>query len=228
MSLINCPECSTEVSDKAASCPRCGFPLTKLSSASQNSTSSISQQTNADEGEFKDAGLQIVGTCERALSSPRMFVDSIISEAESQLDRLKAKYQSYLSSKKYDRVYTHLFCCISSVRIVMTQDGIAGKWADFGGAVGGLLGFSANLQKDKDIRRVNAYTSDLRIMLGAAHGTPDAVDRLPADDRDSDTDSLGTQSQKDQPNKNQGCLVMILTLIGGGSLLVIIGLAVNQ
>lgn len=27
MALINCPECGTEVSDKAASCPKCAFPI---------------------------------------------------------------------------------------------------------------------------------------------------------------------------------------------------------
>ncbi|MBQ0960343.1 TM2 domain-containing protein [Ideonella sp. 4Y11] len=27
MALIKCPECSTQVSDKAASCPSCGYPL---------------------------------------------------------------------------------------------------------------------------------------------------------------------------------------------------------
>ena len=27
MSLINCPECSKEISDKALSCPNCGYPL---------------------------------------------------------------------------------------------------------------------------------------------------------------------------------------------------------
>jgi hypothetical protein len=29
MALINCPECSSEVSDKAGDCPKCGFPLKK-------------------------------------------------------------------------------------------------------------------------------------------------------------------------------------------------------
>ena len=28
MGLINCPECSREVSDRAASCPQCGSPIT--------------------------------------------------------------------------------------------------------------------------------------------------------------------------------------------------------
>jgi len=27
MSMINCPECGKEISDKASSCPNCGFPL---------------------------------------------------------------------------------------------------------------------------------------------------------------------------------------------------------
>lgn len=29
MALINCPECSKEISDKAESCPNCGFPIQK-------------------------------------------------------------------------------------------------------------------------------------------------------------------------------------------------------
>lgn len=28
MALIKCPECSKEVSDKAKTCPHCGYPLT--------------------------------------------------------------------------------------------------------------------------------------------------------------------------------------------------------
>ena len=27
MGLINCPECGSQVSDKAASCPKCGHPI---------------------------------------------------------------------------------------------------------------------------------------------------------------------------------------------------------
>ena len=29
MAIIKCPECGKEISDKATSCPNCGFPLTK-------------------------------------------------------------------------------------------------------------------------------------------------------------------------------------------------------
>lgn len=31
MSLINCPECGTEVSDKATNCPKCGYPINTVS-----------------------------------------------------------------------------------------------------------------------------------------------------------------------------------------------------
>lgn len=27
MAIINCPECQTEISDKAENCPKCGFPI---------------------------------------------------------------------------------------------------------------------------------------------------------------------------------------------------------
>lgn len=29
MALIRCPECEAEVSDKATSCPKCGYPINK-------------------------------------------------------------------------------------------------------------------------------------------------------------------------------------------------------
>ncbi|MBO5023092.1 MAG: zinc ribbon domain-containing protein [Clostridia bacterium] len=30
MALIKCPECNKEISDKAGSCPNCGYPISKL------------------------------------------------------------------------------------------------------------------------------------------------------------------------------------------------------
>lgn len=30
MALINCPECGKEISDKAASCPNCGCPMSRM------------------------------------------------------------------------------------------------------------------------------------------------------------------------------------------------------
>lgn len=31
MALIKCPECGREISDKASSCPHCGYPIESLS-----------------------------------------------------------------------------------------------------------------------------------------------------------------------------------------------------
>jgi len=38
MALIACPECTRQVSDKAASCPHCGNPLAKLENAQEVTT----------------------------------------------------------------------------------------------------------------------------------------------------------------------------------------------
>ena len=41
MALINCPECSTQVSDKALSCPSCGCPISVPQPAAATATSSV-------------------------------------------------------------------------------------------------------------------------------------------------------------------------------------------
>lgn len=38
MPLISCPDCQTEVSDKAVSCPKCGYPLAKMKAKEQFSS----------------------------------------------------------------------------------------------------------------------------------------------------------------------------------------------
>ena len=41
MALINCPECSKEVSDSAPSCPNCGYPLASKTSTSETDIRTI-------------------------------------------------------------------------------------------------------------------------------------------------------------------------------------------
>lgn len=36
MALIKCPECGREISDKAAACPGCGYPLSKFREENHN------------------------------------------------------------------------------------------------------------------------------------------------------------------------------------------------
>ena len=55
MALINCPECSQSVSDKATACPKCGYPIQEMINNSKTSdnispetVSSISPDTIAN------------------------------------------------------------------------------------------------------------------------------------------------------------------------------------
>jgi uncharacterized Zn finger protein (UPF0148 family) len=48
MPLINCPECGKQVSDKAPTCPNCGFPLNSISS---NEASNDAEGTQSDQPE---------------------------------------------------------------------------------------------------------------------------------------------------------------------------------
>ena len=41
MALINCPECGKQISDKAATCPNCGYPISQLTNQEDNMTKEI-------------------------------------------------------------------------------------------------------------------------------------------------------------------------------------------
>jgi len=43
MALIYCPECNKEISDKAKSCPRCGYPISGRSAVMQQAQGYASQ-----------------------------------------------------------------------------------------------------------------------------------------------------------------------------------------
>lgn len=38
MALIHCPECGREISDQAAACPGCGYPLSKQNTHTKDDT----------------------------------------------------------------------------------------------------------------------------------------------------------------------------------------------
>lgn len=52
MALIKCPECGREISDKAVSCPGCGFPLELLNQSSKNKIPSIKKQEVIKENNY--------------------------------------------------------------------------------------------------------------------------------------------------------------------------------
>ncbi|MFW6129686.1 MAG: hypothetical protein ACOC56_00790 [Atribacterota bacterium] len=49
MALINCPECKRKVSDKAESCPRCGYPIIKYSKNIQEESKVKNQKVDKQE-----------------------------------------------------------------------------------------------------------------------------------------------------------------------------------
>ena len=49
MALINCPECEKEVSDKAATCINCGFPLSSVESQVNNISSIQTEEAETKE-----------------------------------------------------------------------------------------------------------------------------------------------------------------------------------
>jgi predicted amidophosphoribosyltransferase len=47
MALLKCPDCERDVSDKAASCPNCGSPISTNQGAVPTSTRDVNQKSTA-------------------------------------------------------------------------------------------------------------------------------------------------------------------------------------
>lgn len=54
--LINCPECNNQISDQAANCPNCAFPISSIPS----STVSVKSKSGVKEGVKMGCGAFIV------------------------------------------------------------------------------------------------------------------------------------------------------------------------
>lgn len=53
MALIKCPECGKEISDKAQSCPNCGYPIPKQENEEWQSWSEYTGENRTDNNEWK-------------------------------------------------------------------------------------------------------------------------------------------------------------------------------
>lgn len=58
MALIKCPECTKEISDKALSCPNCGFPIATEISLKGNSVSKDLEDESTFKTEVEDVDMQ--------------------------------------------------------------------------------------------------------------------------------------------------------------------------
>ena len=64
MALIKCPECNKEISDKATTCPNCGFPVQEINKPKFSLTGmNICPKCGTTEGKFFDWGNYVAGKC---------------------------------------------------------------------------------------------------------------------------------------------------------------------
>jgi len=92
MALIKCPECQSEISDQALTCPRCGFPLKKGASSESDANKIVEKKIQTIQLTGKKWKMMklifvpmfILGSF---LYVPNLFV-SLLSEGESSTEGL--------------------------------------------------------------------------------------------------------------------------------------------
>ncbi len=80
MSLIKCPECGKDISDQAASCPQCGYPMQRSTSGSLASElDALVRQTLLEKG--KIAAIKLYRERKPGIG---------LAEAKDQVERIEA------------------------------------------------------------------------------------------------------------------------------------------
>lgn len=104
MSLIKCPECGKEISDKAISCPMCGYPIKEISNELQPSPSTTGMNVCPKCGKFiiakqncPDCGTDMIDCNCTEAKWTGMLMDGTLDKWEEQI---RNKY--VLSSDKFD------------------------------------------------------------------------------------------------------------------------------
>lgn len=106
MSLIKCPECNKEISDKAKSCPMCGYPIKEeFDKISSNSASTKGMNICPKCGNFMiakqkcpDCGTNMIDCNCTEEKCTDMLLDGTLDKWKKQM---RTKY--VLSSDKFDR-----------------------------------------------------------------------------------------------------------------------------
>ncbi len=81
MALIRCPECSLEVSEQAATCPKCGYPINRHSTAHAYSNQNIDRgNINTEPRAEEDGNKGLIGFILAIVSLllPIAYVDLMI------------------------------------------------------------------------------------------------------------------------------------------------------
>ena len=95
MALINCPECSKEVSDMALACPHCGFGV-----AGYIEKERIAQQELADEQKRQEKKQQELERRQELARTIKSKMDSAAESARSKADSVAEKVKNAKSAPK--------------------------------------------------------------------------------------------------------------------------------
>ena len=140
MSLIKCPECEKTISDRAVSCPNCGFPLSEL---------------DALEREKNTSTIDLLG---EKVELPKGYLSYMIfhSKMEDEIDFLVEKYKEK-SEKYFENVNWNLegILEIGSNAISDFTDVCYSKLIEFGIYNVSQVGFSMEIQDESWNKRIH-------------------------------------------------------------------------
>ena len=111
MALISCPECNSEISDKAVSCPKCGYPT-------------LQRKSDESESEYRiGKGLVIIIMIYSVVSYLFNFIE--ILPFSSMLISTASLYKYYKISKsiKWQLIVSVFFSTIGLILVVARQYG---------------------------------------------------------------------------------------------------------
>ena len=80
MALIKCPECSNSVSEKATSCPKCGYPLDAPALQPSADLDALIKQTLSREGKIAAIGLYRKYNPRVGLSDAEQYVQRLVRD----------------------------------------------------------------------------------------------------------------------------------------------------
>ena len=99
MALINCPECNREISDKAVTCPHCGYPLNI-----GNESSSISQTANS----YAVIFYKINGNKTEIIKKIKEVMNISLYDAKTKVDNFPSILSRNISLNEGNRIKTEI------------------------------------------------------------------------------------------------------------------------
>lgn len=108
MALINCPECNQQISDKAAFCPRCGFPVAEISK---------NTGTNDEHNSYNVILQSALGNQIKVIKGLRNMFPLGLVEAKNTVDNAPCIIKRDISLDEANKIKHELVLCGAKVAI---------------------------------------------------------------------------------------------------------------